>query len=427
MNARYRIAVAVVAAWAAGSGCIIKLDLTDRFYACDGPGDCAPGYGCYFGANGDFCAPSCDGGCPEGSTCTEQDLCLQECSANADCPDGLRCVLASDSGYCSTNYPCASDVDCRGTDLGFTPAPNSACSSSITDGRGNTCIFYCDTDAECPPGYGCSNPGGGGYCSLPCTETGGCPVGSGCMDNPAIPSLDGRCIPGAPAFQCANDVNCLAGECLEVAETGSSVCTTVCTVEADCDDLEAAIDSDLECIPDPSGGPSVCAFPSAPCGTTYCDPVALDFCVQGPFPGAPDDCVQLCTLDGTIPCGLGEECASINVFIPDLAACVEPCMTPDDCNRTGWGCMQGQIFLGINNHCVPGHPFIRCSSNENCIDAAQCLFDVTMADILLFNQDICMIPCTSDADCDPFDAAFLGFDYACTREYPVGSGMMWCQ
>jgi hypothetical protein len=423
-------ALAAAAAATALPACIVRPDVYDVAYTCEGEGasTCASGNSCSLGAAGNFCAPECGAGCPGDAICSDQNLCLDRCTDDGDCLAGLSCVLSESGGYCTLDYTCSSDQDCRDF-LATGATSNAQCSSNIAGlSAGNSCIFTCLSDEECPPGHTCEAYGFGGtdpkgnqlgVCTTECTSTRGCPPTNACLTSTAL-GVDGACFIGIGGVQCESDTNCLVGACDTVGENAGDICTIPCETDSDCAALEVL---GFTYVCDTTGGAGSCAFFGEVCGGTLCDSLSVEVCARAIVPGAPLECYQLEFCDATFrPCPPGEASDCIDETPADPTSpglCAEPCASAADCSTDGWGCVPGDAaWGGLANHCFFGVPFVRCVDDTDCVEGATCV------NFPLAGGWQCQVPCTMDSECDFLNPADGSVTWLCS----LGFGMWtYCQ
>ena len=401
-------------------GCLVQVDPFARVYACESNDDCADGWVCFRGANGSFCARRCESGCDEerGEVCTG-DVCLEACDAPT-CREGLECVLTESAGYCSTGFTCSNNADCGSTaGLPFDALDSNFCLSSLAP-VGNSCVFTCADDGNCPDGQTCAGfLGSLPTCAPPCTDTGGCPPGYTCADAPGA-FFDGFCLPGLPPLECAGDTDCLVGTCSELTADGTTVCSVPCSAPADCDPFEGPIVRDLDCLPNVAGD-GVCASVFQACGDVTCGVLQNEICATIIGLYADSSCIRACSNTAGIGCGGEGECITVVPAMGgfnDFGLCLQPCIGPGQCTRANWGCN-----LSVNgffiDHCVPGVPGINCVDAADCLPGSECLEVFGPG-----NGRTCMFPCNTSADCAQVEADPSQPIYDCTL--PFG-GNFYCQ
>jgi hypothetical protein len=343
----------------------------------------------------DFCAPACDtteapqpsdgtvcvgsqallttcrptastsdpkAGCANGLSCYRTDLARDEglcldipvCSVNQDCPDPNRPVCASalltmlfpdtqlaggDHLYCLHAGCSSSGSPC--------PSGESCMPVALPDsGSPDICIPNCDKNLRCPPNFACSR----------------------LVSGPAAPKV---CVPGLPGLRCAGAEDCMLGDCVDTG-VGFNICTSSCGSDKDCVPLISMRDV-FVCLPRPDGVGGYCA-------------------ATGPFAGSP------CQLSRDCPAG--ESCFLYSPYGPTtVGECRSPCGPSGDCPTLGG--MPRVCLLGGAGGCYPGRFGLPCASGAECIAGFSCLpvtNDVGAGGPLV--QQVCTIPCSSDADCD---------------------------
>jgi hypothetical protein len=424
-------------AGAAGAGCLVHPDVYDEVYFCDGSDQstCADSYACLSSTRGNFCAATCDydpaigggTGCDDGSVCGDQGLCVETCTTSSDCRAGLTCVFSESGRYCATAYGCSADSDCQQSfDEGFTPDPGSNCSSNLVP-DGNTCVFGCTSDAQCPPGDDCvgeNPPNGRGLCAPPCTPTGGCPPTYTCAQS-AYADYDGHCLPGLATFPCASDVNCLVGACETNFAGEPDMCTVACTTDADCADY-MQLGFAAFCQAAPETGGNACLLWGEACGATFCPLLDGHFCATAFFGAiAPQLCGQFCDPAAcptpgapTCNCPAGEACA-LGDGMGGTGLCASPCMTAADCAVPNFGCLRG-VLPTDPGYCVPGTAFVRCDTAANCMTGGEC--------INILGANLCQFPCAVDADCAGLNPQGQPGAWTCTLDLdPFNPSQLYCQ
>ncbi|HJZ88381.1 MAG TPA: hypothetical protein VKN99_24570 [Polyangia bacterium] len=379
------------AAALAVAACTVDTQKYDnQLYTCDvasaDSSACGAGYGCYGAARPlgapDFCAPTCDPGQPDpaGSVCSEGSA-LRKCSPSlsGQCASGMACIrtdLLTDEGVCLPISACARNEDCRDpirsecfsqemlavyvnrradlkTDALFciqpgclarfeACAPGTACLPVVL-GRGlpDVCTPSCDAKKRCPPNFVCSSK--------------------------FLPSqADPFCVPGLLGFRCNSRLDCMLGDC-EMVVSGHKVCTTPCTVPADC----ASYDNGNFLFP------------------------AAFTCMGGRCLSPTLVLLELCQLaHPEIDCAAGDACVTLTPDTPSgLGICVTPCPASRICPPKG-GFPQSCFDTPLGSYCVIGIFGVPCNSNQDCVNGLQCL---TPSNLLPYK--LCSTPCQSHADC----------------------------
>ncbi len=337
------------------------LPVESQVWLCENDDDCIEGYGCHdLAPYGDaYCAPYADAGC-EGVE-TAGGFCVDTCQVGEDgCEEGFECVRGFlydqtgvppgledrvDSGYCLPVVICDEDSDCEGDDI---------CLSSVYEGEGAkeagialdalVCVSPCEVSTDCESDEVCpfaEDDGGGdnlGMCAPRCSADEPCPPLYACLDIfEEFAGVGAFCVPSSfPLLPCADETNCLLGECLEAF--GDTFCSAE-GCEGRC--------LDTPVFPEGGGG---LPFLGSQCDTDE------DVCgaVLGYF--AP------CT-STTIHCAEGFECHDFpKDGIPEV--CALPC-------GVLWFCPEG-LYCGAGLlWCLP-----KKENNEPCIVDAECLSGV---------------------------------------------------
>ncbi len=163
--------------------------------------------------------PACAADCTDGDGDGIADCAVSQCTSDADCAAGLRCLVAI--GAC---VACLADDDCA---------------SGRCDLTRHVCLDVCTSDADCPEGR-CDAQSG--VC-VECLDTADCALGvCDAVLQACVPEclVDGDCSPGAvcnptsqrceaqPACtfdaECSPDTYCSAGLCLPFECTADRAC-----------------------------------------------------------------------------------------------------------------------------------------------------------------------------------------------------------
>ena len=307
-----------------GDACDAALCEQTPYPECDG--ECPPGFFCHDNNQQececfpepapcqDSIFPDCMGDCPPGTFCTDDGNQNCDClpipcdqspfpDCDGDCPPGLECV---DDG----NQGC----DCL-------PIP---CDQSP----------YPDCDGDCPPGMECVDDGNQGCdCQpIPCDQTpwpdcdGDCPPGEICKEGPALdcacqpaqcdetfwPNCNGDCPMGQVCeLNAAGDCECVDPtpcdqtfypNCLGECPPGEQCLNVEGSDECFCTDLEQCVGTLFPTCGDLCPPGTTCQ-PIA--GSDLCDCVEIGPCKETFFPNCEGDCPpgQNCTkVPGTNSC-----------------------------------------------------------------------------------------------------------------------------
>lgn len=326
-----------------------------------------------------------------------------------DCADGLCVALDTASGFCTRN--CADDSKCPDEFI---------CQAAGRYGKVCRKLTGCKADADCPSGHSCDVATGVCYIKVqrtlcsPCQDALQCPQGGACFQ--AIGSGEQFCTgPCGAADACP-----LGFECREIPAGADKALIKQCvpqtmscnsgrTLCAPCKgDAECGGPFDL-CVRNVVSGETFCGRDCDPhknvCPVDGCDPAKLDSAqnpdcpasfsctnigksddpnVVGPFQCLPNSntCVGYCDAadeQGQIrQCGLGQDCNQASKSCQpatDGREC-SPCIDNDDCRKGT-------------------HPEDRCIVN----DCPSCPFK---------GESFCATPCLDDAACvTSFGAGFV--------------------
>ncbi len=316
--------------------------------ACDGEGDCQPGYHC-----DDTCQPDV----PDGLPCDEASDCVSDhcqngfccaagdcCGQAGDCPASYRLQPACDDAATCQGHRV--DPTCETARCGSTAAlpDDSGCTSAVTasecgfyvairctgaaDQLAPECPAVCTVDSECDPAAHCD-----GVCLADVPDGGPCDEGSDCQ-----------------AGHCQNGFCCLTGDC--------------CNFPTDCP-------------PSYSQAPT-CLFPTTCQGTV--DAASCTGNVCGTEAGVAND--SACT--STV---LARDCGPY----PDLYCtgqtsqpepqCATSCAVDSDCDANAH-CDGNRCLVDVANggacdeasDCVSGHcqNGFCCASGDCCASAGDC-------------------------------------------------------
>jgi hypothetical protein len=341
------------------------------------------------------------------------------CNVNEDCSGGL-CLAYGSKRFCTKNcerssgggkdlLACGLCGECKdnGDELGF--KFKYYC---VPDGSGKT-GNNCESGMDCSSGACYDN-----YCTSGCGSiVSPCPAGYQCMEDVYSEGVK-TCVDTARidipnGFSCSFDYQCTSGECLEfpIGKYCSELCEDGICSAGDCvkigeidneNDLMACApifmpghseygqvcsfdwecENDLECQKDIK----MCTKPCedhADCPNGVCYPYLED--------------LKLCVPDyqyGTKPdgyyCYYGYECEN-ECFVDysiNKAYCSSECQSDSDCPDIS-GCHDG-----FCHHAYPWRSFTyeMCRFNDDCEKYTDC------------EQGLCTIGCSSDNDCDGFQA-----------------------
>jgi len=286
------------------------------------------------GADADCDSNTCRAMTPNG-----QKRCTHGCTANAQCPSGLRCEGPSTASsvcvFSDVGRPCSGTGQC-----------NFACLSPV-----NYCVSQCTTGADCPNGYGCMLAAGEKVCI----------------------KLEADC--AADTSQCVVPAACDNSASLVV-----SSCTIACNTAADCPQRAAGLPA-WTCD-------GLCRRPSD---------------VYGPLPGGYAPAQWACNASANVVnvCndGLHIDFASFTQPNAPSVSCASPSTTDglggdaclDSCRYQG-ACANGFACAAVAELtpgqriglCMPrggGEVGASCTSNGNCVfglcDTNQCSRDCT--------------------------------------------------
>jgi hypothetical protein len=290
---------------AAGDRCQPFVAADAIIFACAAP--CGPG------AAGEFCNDDDD--C-QSNLCSGTRTCSAPCVDNSDCATNQSCanvrvtrgaverIVSGCSAQAFAQQPCSTDVDCaaRGQTCsevdtiagvltlvcgnppsGQTPLGGSCsgdtgidnplqCASGLCDDEANgQCIGPCDVDADCGVGLVCTAPVfsnlAGKWCASPCTSASACGYSEQDLDSRLCrrrcdddgqfdlvcgPALGTR---STGAMLAAGEDASVCRSGFSVSRNGVSVCSLMCSVDADCpDDMECAHSSTRRCGDATTGG-----------------------------------------------------------------------------------------------------------------------------------------------------------------------------
>jgi hypothetical protein len=347
----------------------------------------AIGFGCVeLGACAKAAPFSCDlnSDCEVGSYCSDDGTCKQECvDAARDCPMGYVC---SENGHCefhggsggssSTGTAAQGSTTSNGNtgaSSGASMTTTSSATSSSSGMMGKGELDTCFADAECDAPLLCRamTKGGGSRCTRTCASDATCPAGFRC-DDPGDGTL--VCLMSDVGRMCTGPASCNFG-CL----TGPKTCTAKCATGADCPNGWGC-----ESI----SGQNVCVKAEA-----YCDATDASACV---VPAACDTTSPQLVVSGcTLACNTAADC-------PRRAAGLAPwscnglCQRPPDvygpleggyaptqyaCNGSGTVvnlCNDAQ-HINFDQFTIPNPPPVNCASptttdgvaGDSCVDSCR--------------------------------------------------------
>lgn len=370
-------------------------------------------------------------------------ICSRSCTADSDCPSGLKCLQGVDSNN-ATGLACLAPSGAP--DLCEFCTDGSQCSTGVclSDGRHNWCSLGCSGSTQCGTDYVCS----GGYCipssgvcNQQCTTASDCAVGYACTSGECVATggVNDRC---EVSVYCQSCLLCVGSQneaycrscCGGQGQGGScdACSSTTCPSASQCSQLQNSsgqILADSVCIP--TGGDSC-----SPCTTgadcsqglscyagrchSTCNPGAANTCSQ-------KACYQTGTTTGVCACSdeiayVGQACgqttsglkvcANSTVCVGTPKTCRAPCTSNAECNQ-GEACtlVEGQ------NVCLPANVAgTRCSScnNGTCSDTKDVCFNGRC-------RQYCNASSPSCGECVPFS----GDDGVCScsdeRQAPGGA------
>jgi len=300
--------------------------------------------GCGSGSDGGDAGPGGSGNASGevGAGCGDADDCTQVAYP--------ECVDLAETGDKLCESVCEGDSDC---------SDNAQCVRLGPDTSSQVCLVPCSRDANCQEGWSCAfDPSGVGFCLWPelLDSTGPGGVTAGSTD------------PGEVSAECEDASDCgevAFPECVDLAETGTTLCESVCDDNTDCSDNTQCIALQPEsggicllpcdatadcqdgwsCVLD-TNGIGFCLWPDLVGGGTGAGTGGLDTneaCAQdaecgGRFPvcgdlgDGVDRCVGQCL--GHPDCPTNAACVEVDV---DIALCLEECTEAADC-PADWTC-----------------------------------------------------------------------------------------
>ena len=263
---------------------------------------------------------------------------------------------------------------CRANDDAFYAAAFACSTASGTDQCGTT------KSGKTMTCYAGSQLGGGSdFCTEACDpNAGGVDSGHVCLSSGALLV---KCVPNPDAGTpngCPAGLNCYRTDL--AANEGVCLMMEVCTTDSECTDSRR-----------PKCGATILHELKSAITTDHL------MCVQ-----------PTCATSGS-SCDVGESC-SANYYntgttnLPDI--CIPNCLHDQDC-PPDFACAQNAGAAGAPSVCVPGVPGQRCNHQEDCL-WGDCL-DTGAG----FSECVVAWNCTTDANCDIFDAP--GDSFACAN------------
>src|SRR5450432_426641 len=383
---------------------------------CDGFGICAP-YpattpctdSTCIGATAMNTASTCDGlgtcGGSEVRSCGNyrcaNGSCNSKCTGNADCADGIACVIPTGScGPKLDGQQCAADGDCLNAHCVDSVCCNTACSGACrscalagsvgkctlaangaSDPR-NTCVDMtaatCGTDGKCDGTGGCRKyPAGTTVCA---PETCNADVYAG----PSTCNASGQCI--KPNAVACYPYHCNVSKCFTACTTTNA--NTECIPPNICGMNNNISSCGLKPIPSPCSGNSECA--SGFCSQGVCCNSACNTACQAcNLPGTVGRCTAvasgvdpqgLCAIQAQASCGTTGQCAAGQCArwasgSQCLAASCPTASTrapPSTCNGSGT-CVAAATMSCAPGRCAAAACTNICTNNTDCTAPATCV------------------------------------------------------
>jgi hypothetical protein len=254
-----------------------------------------------------------------------------ECTANADCLAGEKCLSWGGYGlgtpsYCAPASDCNSYADCDSTQrcvsgtcvpLECTQSSVGACGGYLCDSSGS-CRSGCGAWADCADGYRC----GHGQCvDSSCATFGGtCPNNFACVNGTCPASCTAKA-------DCASGYDCKNGACALVVDAGAAVPDAAAADAAQKTKVGESCISDTQCTT------GHCCRWSGLYSVSLCETSCGKLPVAAP-----------CSTDGDC---LSGDCHS-------LGYCSKPCTTDDDCGANVFENVAAAHNHCDNSRCVPG-------------------------------------------------------------------------
>lgn len=285
-----------------------------------------------------------------GATGVELDL----CNADADCSSPLRCETVDKGGTKRCTTSCASNAVCP---VGF---------RCHDPGDGSPACVLSDVGRSCSTASQCHHACflGPGYCTAPCATGGDCPNGWGCMEV----ASQKVCVKAAEYCDGVDNSACVVptGSCDLSPTMVIGGCVTTCSTAADCPQRAAGL-APWTCD---AGG--ICRRPPDVQGSLEGGYAPAQYACNGL-----DQVVNLCNdaqhIDFdqfTIPAPPAVSCGSASTTdgVPG-DACVDSCRFQGGC-RQGYACTSvGSIAGGRIGLCLPtgtGEVGAACTRDRDC-------------------------------------------------------------
>jgi len=258
-------------------------------------------------------------------------------------------------------------------------------------------------------GLGCSysSTGGDGGTGSG-TTSGGSSGGTGTTSGGSSGGTTGGCATALCGGNCcASTESCVGGTCCTTAQTCGTTCCTggdTCVAGACCPGASAC--GSACCTGTQTCLSGACCDSTQICGGTCC--ATGEICLND---GTNQFCGQDCS-DGGGPCPAAAPCCTLLNGCTSTANCPSACVPAPDAGAyacrcaTGADCPTG-CCAPINNAggfpvgpsiCAPsdGATYDCCTNAGMCTNASECCFQDPVA-----ADNLCALPCTSDADCTP--------------------------